>query len=127
MILPILLLGIASFILSWLLTALMIRISPKLGFVDKPGGRKIHDNPKPLGGGVAIFWSFAIVMLAALGVVDFADREILKLYPQQTNITDLIAGGQFQTPLSLGVLGAMMAMHGMGILDDRKPLGPFAK
>ena len=31
----------------------MKRIAPRLGFVDKPGGRKIHSNPKPLGGGVA--------------------------------------------------------------------------
>src|SRR5438552_1087663 len=127
MILPILLLGVASFVISWLLTALMIRIAPKLGLIDHPGGRKIHINAKPLGGGVAIFWSFSAVMLLSLGAIDFADRQILALYPGQQYIKDLIAGGQHQTPLSLGMLGAMLAMHAMGILDDRKPLGALPK
>src|SRR5205823_3792412 len=98
MILPILLLGAASFVLSWLLTWLMIRIAPNLGLVDHPGGRKIHINTKPLGGGVAIFWSFAVVMLLALGAMDFADRRIMALYPGQQYIKDLVAGGQYQTP-----------------------------
>src|SRR4051794_27637255 len=47
MILPILGLGVASFVISWLPTAIMIRLAPRLGLVDKPGGRKIHAAPKP--------------------------------------------------------------------------------
>ena len=57
MILPILGLCLASFVISWILTFAMIRIAPRIGFVDKPGHRKIHHNPKPLGGGVAIVWA----------------------------------------------------------------------
>ena len=49
----------------------MIRIAPRLGFVDKPGGRKTHANPKPLGGGVAMFIGFALPMLVGLAVVRF--------------------------------------------------------
>ena len=58
MVLAILALGATSLVISWLLTAVMIRVAPRVGFVDKPGHRKIHSNPKPLGGGVAIFWAF---------------------------------------------------------------------
>ena len=60
MLIPILALIAVSFITSCVLTFALVRIAPKLGFVDKPGGRKIHANPKPLGGGVAIFWAFAL-------------------------------------------------------------------
>src|SRR5947207_2890987 len=66
MIVPILVLGVASFIVSWLLTAVMIRLAPRIGFVDRPGIRKIHVNPKPLGGGIAIFFALAIPMVIAL-------------------------------------------------------------
>ena len=105
----------------------MIRIAPRWGLVDHPGGRKIHENPKPLGGGVAIFWSFAIVMLAALGVLFFSGDYIVLHYPNLPNIHALVTGAQHQTPLSLGMLAAMMALHAIGILDDRKPLGAFPK
>jgi len=44
-------------------------VAPWMGFVDKPGGRKIHVNPKLLGGGVAIFWSLALPILAGLAYV----------------------------------------------------------
>src|SRR5215217_7463412 len=66
MLLPILCLLVVSFVLAWAGTFVMIRVAPKIGFVDKPGGRKIHANPKPLGGGVAIFLAFALPMLALL-------------------------------------------------------------
>src|SRR5688500_7724232 len=55
--------GGASFLLSLILTRVMTALAPRIGFVDKPGHRKIHANPKPLGGGVAIFWTFAFVFL----------------------------------------------------------------
>ena len=40
---------------SWLLTALLIRWAPRLGLVDYPSERKVHTQPTPRGGGLAIF------------------------------------------------------------------------
>ena len=71
MLLPILGLGAVSFVVSWALTWGMIHAAPKLGLVDKPGVRKIHDHPKPLGGGIAIFLALALPMLGALALVNF--------------------------------------------------------
>jgi UDP-N-acetylmuramyl pentapeptide phosphotransferase/UDP-N-acetylglucosamine-1-phosphate transferase len=51
---PILILAGVSFILSWVLTVAMKYAAPRLGLVDRPGKRKIHQDLKPLGGGVAI-------------------------------------------------------------------------
>ena len=63
--------GGLSFLLSLVLTRVMIWVSPKIGFVDKPGHRKIHANPKPLGGGVAIFWTMAFVVGAVVAATAF--------------------------------------------------------
>ena len=71
--LSILALAAVSFCISWIATLLMKRVAPLVGFVDKPGGRKIHANPKPLGGGVAIFLGFALPVLVGLAVVHFTE------------------------------------------------------
>ena len=81
--LGILLLGLLSFLIAWILTFTVIRAAPYFGFIDKPGGRKIHANPKPLGGGVAIFWAVVLPMLAVLAVGwwgDFSQWPALKPY-----------------------------------------------
>ena len=62
----ILFLPLISFVLSWTTTLIVRRIAPAVGFVDKPGGRKIHANPKPLGGGIAIFTGVALPLLGIL-------------------------------------------------------------
>jgi UDP-GlcNAc:undecaprenyl-phosphate GlcNAc-1-phosphate transferase len=119
MIVPILCLGVASFVISWVLTWLMVQIAPKLGFVDKPGGRKIHANPKPLGGGVAIFLAFAPPMLAVLVAARFAHPEMIS--------TDYVNGAIRQTPMALTFLGMCLLLHIVGLIDDKKALGPFVK
>jgi UDP-GlcNAc:undecaprenyl-phosphate GlcNAc-1-phosphate transferase len=44
-----------SLAVSWLLTSLLIRWAPRLGLVDYPSERKVHTQPTPRGGGLAIF------------------------------------------------------------------------
>jgi UDP-GlcNAc:undecaprenyl-phosphate GlcNAc-1-phosphate transferase len=127
MLLPILLLAGASFVISWLLTLAIKRIAPRIGFVDNPGHRKIHHNPKPLGGGVAIFWGIALPMLVLLAVLNFAGHVIVDRFQAAENVEALVAGGQYQTPMSLGFLGGMLVLHGVGLMDDRRALGPFTK
>lgn len=41
--------------LSWALTDLLIPLAPRLGLVDHPSDRKVHTQPTPRGGGLAIF------------------------------------------------------------------------
>ena len=121
MVYAILILGAASFAVAWLGTLVMRSLAPRLGFVDKPGHRKIHQKPIPLGGGVAIFLGFALPMLAVLlacNVVTTAPQSQFYHY----------AGGVVRhTPLALGLLVAMLAMHLLGLRDDRRAMGPFSK
>lgn len=50
--------------ISWLLTALLIRWAPRLGLVDYPSERKVHTQPTPRGGGLAIFAALFLALLA---------------------------------------------------------------
>ena len=53
-----------SFSVSAMLTPVMRLVALKLNIVDVPGGRKIHEKPTPLLGGVAIVVAFSVALLA---------------------------------------------------------------
>lgn len=50
-------------LLSLFLTRFMIGFLPKLGFVDLPDARRIHTNPIPRGGGIAVILGFFVILL----------------------------------------------------------------
>jgi UDP-GlcNAc:undecaprenyl-phosphate/decaprenyl-phosphate GlcNAc-1-phosphate transferase len=114
------LLSAGSFVLSVVLTYLMIRIAPRLGLIDRPGGRKNHAAAVPLGGGVAIFWAFALPVMLAFLLVPALDVPIEQW--------DAYRGGfARQVPLLATFLVATLLLHVLGLFDDRRPLGPFVK
>jgi UDP-GlcNAc:undecaprenyl-phosphate GlcNAc-1-phosphate transferase len=125
--LPLLVLVSVSFVLAWLFTFAMIRIAPRLGFVDKPGGRKIHANPKPLGGGVAIFWAFALPLFMLVTLVPALFPPGHTSTPQDKYHAALAGGVAQKTPLAMTILAASLGLHILGLLDDRKALGPYLK
>ncbi len=49
-----------TLVLSMLLTELLIRRAPRLGLVDYPSERKVHTNPTPRAGGLAIFAAVSV-------------------------------------------------------------------
>src|SRR5688500_19680108 len=114
-------LGAVSFVISWVVTFVMIRLAPRVGFVDKPGHRKIHDNPKPLGGGVAIFLA---TFLPLLGVVAYAwfppNLQYIESVAQQHA---LLGGVRKQTPLAIGIMLAMIGMHVLGLRSEERRVG----
>ena len=119
-------LAVVSFAIAWLATFEMKRLSPRIGFVDRPGGRKIHANPRPLGGGVAIFWGFALPMVAGLVFVNLGHPPHA-LQQRIPHLDDYWSGMRERTPMALGMLLAALVMHVMGLIDDRKALGPYSK
>jgi UDP-GlcNAc:undecaprenyl-phosphate/decaprenyl-phosphate GlcNAc-1-phosphate transferase len=121
MVYPILALGAASFVASLLGTFAMRRFAPRIGFVDRPGHRKIHQDPIPLGGGVAIFLAFALPLLAVLGYC-----AVVTPVPG-SEFYHYVGGVSRQTPMALGLLCSMLAMHLLGLRDDRRAMGPFSK
>jgi UDP-GlcNAc:undecaprenyl-phosphate GlcNAc-1-phosphate transferase len=53
-------------VLALVLTGAMIRLSRRWGFLDRPGARKLHAVPTPLGGGIAIFLAVGLPVMGAL-------------------------------------------------------------
>ncbi|MEZ4668948.1 MAG: MraY family glycosyltransferase [Anaerolineae bacterium] len=91
---PILVFGFAA---SLGLTPVSRRIAMRLGVVDKPNQRKIHQDHKPLMGGLAIYVAFALSLLL------FSPPQHLR------ELASILAGTAF---LAL-----------IGLLDDRYNLG----
>lgn len=52
-----------SLLLSLILIPLLVKLSIRVGWVDKPGGRKVHANPIPVVGGLAIFLSVSLALI----------------------------------------------------------------
>ncbi len=132
-----------SFLISVFLTTAMKRLAPKIGFVDKPGHRKIHTNPKPLGGGVAIVWAFVLPIAIGLVWVNFHSEPdmltetgvlafgVLTGHPHEGPRPSIIqpywSGIRQQTPLAVAFIACCLALHAMGLWDDKRALGPYIK
>jgi len=108
---------VGSFATSALLSGLARVIAPKFGLVDKPGGRKAHRAPTPLGGGVAIW--LTVVLMAGLGA--------LALGPGRGSLPGAVAihaGGAWERGGQLAlILGLATVIMAMGLADDRFGLG----
>ena len=98
---------IASFVISYVLTPLMVKISSIKGWVDHPSEeRKIHEKPTPTLGGVPIFLAIYIPLL------------LLYYWPNAQG--DLIRERSVQL---MGLLIGILMMLLLGIYDDRKGAG----
>jgi UDP-GlcNAc:undecaprenyl-phosphate GlcNAc-1-phosphate transferase len=120
---------IIPFILSLGLTALARRVSPRMGFTDDPGGRKAHERPMPLGGGVALFLAWAVpigvMLLVALGLSRGEAAPEGQVYaPSFRAHLDELADRA--NPLSLVLVGGLLIMV-LGLLDDLLDLSASAK
>jgi UDP-GlcNAc:undecaprenyl-phosphate GlcNAc-1-phosphate transferase len=82
-------------------TPLVRRVALYLGVIDQPNDRKIHVNPIPLLGGMAIYGAF----IAAL----------------------LLFGNRFRLNELVSILVGASLMSFLGLWDDRRSLSPFLK
>jgi UDP-GlcNAc:undecaprenyl-phosphate GlcNAc-1-phosphate transferase len=75
-------------ILAWfvadLATPLVIRLSHRLGALDRPQGHKIHTEPTPVLGGVAVYLAFAAALFSILRFPNYAEH---------TDIFAIVLGG----------------------------------
>ncbi|MCZ6528911.1 MAG: MraY family glycosyltransferase [Chloroflexi bacterium] len=60
-----------SFAVSFGLTPIMFRLGHRLGLVDQPGERKIHWEPTPRIGGLALYLGFVVAVVANSILVDW--------------------------------------------------------
>ena len=95
--------------LSLVLTVVARNMGIKCGALDEPDQRKVHDHPIPRTGGMAIFASFFLSLLA-VGILN----------------TPVAAELQINRKILLVIAGAFICF-GMGAVDDFRRLKPSVK
>jgi UDP-GlcNAc:undecaprenyl-phosphate GlcNAc-1-phosphate transferase len=119
-----------AFAVSVPLTWLMVRLGHRLGTYDSPGVAGQVKAPRrrvPNTGGIAVFWAIAGPMLVGLGLVWSLSHQASALPAFLEPIRAHVDGIQRETPLAGLVLACMAALHALGLIDDRRPLGPWLK
>jgi len=111
---------VPSFLVAWLAGYVVRRKALAWGLLDKPGHRKVHTNPTPMGGGLAI-WAGVVLPLAVGHFLLDA------LAPTGSTPSDLLPhvvrenlGGIFQKVRDLWILiglGTVLVL--LGLADDR--------
>jgi UDP-GlcNAc:undecaprenyl-phosphate/decaprenyl-phosphate GlcNAc-1-phosphate transferase len=110
---------VPSLLIAWLCGFVIRRWAPRWGLVDRPGGRKIHAAPTPLGGGIAV-WLAVMTSFLAGGLVLAAVQwrpEWRTLLPEF--VTPHLPGIASRLGGLLVVLGGGTALMILGLLDDR--------
>jgi UDP-GlcNAc:undecaprenyl-phosphate GlcNAc-1-phosphate transferase len=102
-------------------------LAVRIGFVDRPGGRKTHENPKPLGGGVGILGGLALPIVCGLGYVSLAQPPSFLRSMAAGQLDAYWSGARLQAPLGWEILAAGVLIHLLGLWDDHKALGPMFK
>lgn len=90
-------------VLASLFCSLLRKIAPGLGLLDRPSEVKIHEQPVPRVGGIAIFLAFVISLLLARGNTGYLSVSV--------------------TSLDLPLAGVFL----VGLIDDRFSLRPLYK
>jgi len=117
---------VGSFALSAVLTAVVKKFALRRGFVARPAADRYHRNLIPLGGGIAIFATMAAFIIAALLTVKFlAAPGHLDFLGQ--GVTIHIEGFLGKTTQLTAVLLCLSLLFVLGLIDDKKHLGPFTK
>ncbi len=109
-------LALVAFALSTGLCGLVRRFAERLGFLDRPGGRKAHKNPTPLGGGVAI-WAALMLTVGLAGLTAYLARPWLS-----ESMREYIDGAWLQSGHLAMILGLASVIMVMGLVDDRRGL-----
>lgn len=120
-----------AFVIALPLTALLIRLGHRLQTFDSQGvaGQiKAARRRIPNTGGIAIFLALALPL--ALGLLALRPGSpALALLPAslQTSLAPHLHGIASQAPQGWLLLACLALLHLLGLIDDRRPLGPFLK
>lgn len=108
--------------LSYVLGLWVRRFAPSFGLVDHPGGRKTHQQPTPLGGGLAVWGSVLLFFAAGWVLVGLAT-----IYPTLAEwlpplLRAHLPGLRHRALDLVVVLIGGTALMAIGLWDDRRGL-----
>ena len=104
-----------AFIITSLVMPFWIRWCTRIGLVDEPGARKIHDSAIPLAGGLALLTGIAIPLIAGASVIQFG-------WLQTDGLEELQHGILRRGQQLLIILFGAVSMAAIGWLDDKHEL-----
>lgn len=120
-----------GFAVSWPCTWVMRWVGLRAGHLDGAGvAGQVKAPPRrvPNTGGVAIFLGIAAPMAAGLALVwSPAAETIAGWFSRGEGLAAHLPGLRATTADALVLLGALLSLHIVGVIDDRKPLGPKLK
>ena len=124
----ILILIAAAFLISFPATWLILRLSRRIGAFDSAaieGQIKADRRKIPNTGGIAIALGVLIPMIFAAAGFSMIDPNSLPTIFDP--IKAHIPGLRSQLPLGWTLIACVFGLHLLGIVDDRKPMGPWTK
>jgi UDP-GlcNAc:undecaprenyl-phosphate/decaprenyl-phosphate GlcNAc-1-phosphate transferase len=105
---PYLFVGLIAGVVTFISTPLVRRFAQRIGAIDRPNDRKVHANPTPTLGGLAIF----LGLVVAGGVASFMPE---------------FEGFFMQSSQPLGIAAAALVILLLGVIDDFRPLSAAPK
>jgi len=113
-------------VLSVVLTAVVRKLATRAGFVAHPAEDRYHQAVIPLGGGIAIFTTPVVFILAgaaAIKLLLISGRFVWLAERANIDPADFLAK---INQLAI-ILFSVLAFFTLGLWDDKKHLGPFFK
>ena len=117
---------VGPLIVSLAVTYVVRAWARRSGFVDHPSGHKKHGAPVALGGGIALVVSICGPILAGTVVAWALHGETPPAW-----LPDLVKmhldGIASKLPVVVAIMAGAVVLHIVGLVDDRKALGPWPK
>ena len=118
--------ALPSFVFTLIGGFVIRKLAPRFGLVDRPGHRKIHAAPIPLGGGLAIWAGLVLPLVVGLLVLRSVPLDQLTLFPPKHQIGTLLqihaAGLHQQSGDLIFLLSCATVLMLLGLVDDRRGL-----
>ncbi len=115
-----------GFAIACPVTAFLVRLGHRVGALDSAGsaGHVKVLRTVPNIGGVAILWGYAAPVLFALVTITLRPEELFRLAPPAAAFAERLHDS---LPTAWAILGGALVMHVVGLIDDRRALGPLLK
>ncbi len=108
-----------GFVACWLILMGARRFALRVGYVDIPNSRKLHKEPVPYGGGLAVFLTLSLL---CLGYFTLAHLGLLSALPAGLEWSQLA-----RDPQALAIAAGGAAIFLIGLVDDMLDLRPRTK
>ncbi|KPL04522.1 MAG: hypothetical protein AMK75_01080 [Planctomycetes bacterium SM23_65] len=115
---------------SLCLTLIVRGLAPRFDFLDHPRDRKAHRHAVPYGGGIALFLAVSVPLVAAAAVVLYCHaygRPVWLSRGLYSAAAVHLPGAAGKLPQLGAVLVGGLVIFLLGIIDDRRGLGPIPK